>query len=85
LQGDVAYNTGLTPKASGVTWNGKQYSADRLPEFLERLRAVGVTRATAAHTPAAPTATAKMSRFIASVDPSALCGTRRSREARPPL
>jgi quercetin dioxygenase-like cupin family protein len=43
LQGDVAFNMGLTPKAGEVTWGDKQYSADQLPEFLMRLRAAGVT------------------------------------------
>jgi quercetin dioxygenase-like cupin family protein len=43
LQGDVAFNTGLAPKAGDVTWGDKQYSADQLPEFLLRLRAAGVT------------------------------------------
>ena len=43
LQTDVAYNTGLAADANGITWDGKQYSADRLPEFLIRLRAAGVT------------------------------------------
>ena len=43
LQGDVAYNTGLAAQANGLTWNGKQYAADQLPEFLKGLRAAGVT------------------------------------------
>lgn len=43
MQDDLAYNTGLTTKADGVTWEGKQYSADQLPEFLMRLRSAGVT------------------------------------------
>jgi quercetin dioxygenase-like cupin family protein len=43
LQGDIAFNTGLAPKADGITWGDKQYSADQLPEFLLRLRAAGVT------------------------------------------
>lgn len=43
MQGDVAYNTGLTAQADGLTWNGKSYTADQLPEFLQRLRAIGVT------------------------------------------
>jgi hypothetical protein len=43
LNGDVAYNTGLPITANGLTWNGKQYTADQLPEFLIMLRSVGVT------------------------------------------
>lgn len=43
LQGDVAYNTGLTTLADGIAWAGKKYSADQLPEFLRGLRAAGVT------------------------------------------
>ena len=43
LQGDVAYNTGIKADAAGLTWQGKQYSADKLPEFLMRLRSAGVT------------------------------------------
>ena len=43
LQTDVAFNTGLTAKSNGVTWQGKQYTADQLPEFLMRLRTAGVT------------------------------------------
>jgi len=43
LQGDVAYNTGLATQARGLTWNGRQYSADQLPEFLRALRTAGVT------------------------------------------
>jgi len=43
LQGDVAYNTGLATTTTGLTWGGKQYSADQLPEFLARLRTAGVT------------------------------------------
>ena len=43
MQGDVAYNTGLATTTAGLTWGGKQYSADQLPEFLGRLRAAGVT------------------------------------------
>ena len=43
LQADLAYNTGITAEANGLTWQGKQYSADQLPEFLMRLRSAGVT------------------------------------------
>jgi quercetin dioxygenase-like cupin family protein len=43
LNGNLAYNTGLTADANGLTWNGKQYTADKLPEFLAGLRAAGVT------------------------------------------
>ncbi len=43
LKADVAYNTGITAEAGGLTWQGKQYSADQLPELLMRLRSVGVT------------------------------------------
>jgi quercetin dioxygenase-like cupin family protein len=43
LQADLAYNTGITAEANGLTWQGKDYGADRLPEFLMRLRSAGVT------------------------------------------
>jgi quercetin dioxygenase-like cupin family protein len=43
LQADLAFNTGLTTTASGLTWEGKKYSASQLPEFLARLRSEGVT------------------------------------------
>jgi quercetin dioxygenase-like cupin family protein len=43
LQGDVAYNTGLPTSTTGLTWNGRQFSASQLPEFLKGLRAAGVT------------------------------------------
>jgi len=43
LQADLAFNTGITAQANGLTWEGKQYSADQLPEFLMRLRSAGVT------------------------------------------
>jgi quercetin dioxygenase-like cupin family protein len=43
LQGDLAFDTGLDAEANGLTWQGKEYSADQLPEFLMRLRAAGVT------------------------------------------
>jgi quercetin dioxygenase-like cupin family protein len=43
LQADLAFNTGLVEQANGLTWEGKQYTADQLPEFLGRLRAEGVT------------------------------------------
>jgi quercetin dioxygenase-like cupin family protein len=42
LQADLAYNTGLTAQPNGITWRGKQYGADKLPEFLARLRSDGV-------------------------------------------
>jgi quercetin dioxygenase-like cupin family protein len=43
LQTDLAFNTGITAEANGLTWQGKQYAADQLPEFLTRLRKAGVT------------------------------------------
>ncbi len=43
LKADLAFNTGLTAESTGLTWKGKQYSADQLPEFLRRLRNEGVT------------------------------------------
>ena len=43
LQADVAYNTGLAVGTTGITWDGKQYTANQLPEFLIRLRSAGVT------------------------------------------
>ena len=43
LKGDLAFNTGLVSQANGLTWNGKQYAAEQLPEFLGRLRSDGVT------------------------------------------
>jgi quercetin dioxygenase-like cupin family protein len=43
LQADLAFNTGLATEANGITWQGKQYRADQLPEFLSRLRTGGVT------------------------------------------
>ena len=43
LQGDVAYNTGIKADPASLTWQGKQYAADKLPEFLMRLRSAGVT------------------------------------------
>jgi quercetin dioxygenase-like cupin family protein len=43
LQTDLAFNTGLTVAANGLTWQGKQYTVDQLPEFLTRLRTAGVT------------------------------------------
>jgi hypothetical protein len=43
LNADLAFNTGITEAASGLTWSGKQYTADELPEFLMRLRTAGVT------------------------------------------
>lgn len=43
LNGDVAFNTGLPVTANGLTWNGKKYTVDQLPEFLSMLRSQGVT------------------------------------------
>ncbi|HWE83004.1 MAG TPA: cupin domain-containing protein [Gaiellaceae bacterium] len=43
MQADLAFNTGLTAEANGVTWGDRKYSTDQLPEFLMRLRAAGVT------------------------------------------
>lgn len=43
LSADLAYDTGITAKADGLSWRGKQYSAEQLPEFLAQLRAAGVT------------------------------------------
>jgi quercetin dioxygenase-like cupin family protein len=43
LQADLVYNTGLTADEKGITWDGKDYAAEKLPEFLSRLRAAGVT------------------------------------------
>jgi quercetin dioxygenase-like cupin family protein len=43
LQADLAFNTGITPQANGVSWEGRQYSVNQLPEFLMRLRSEGVT------------------------------------------
>jgi quercetin dioxygenase-like cupin family protein len=43
LQADLAYNTGIKAEATGLTWQGKEYGADQLPEFLKRLRSAGVT------------------------------------------
>lgn len=43
LNGDVAFNTGLPVTANGLTWNGKKYTVDQLPEFLAMLRSQGVT------------------------------------------
>lgn len=42
LQADLAFNTGLSAEANGLTWIGKHYGADQLPEFLIRLRSAGV-------------------------------------------
>jgi quercetin dioxygenase-like cupin family protein len=42
LQADLAFNTGLTTAANGITWQGKRYTVDQLPEFLTRLRTAGV-------------------------------------------
>jgi quercetin dioxygenase-like cupin family protein len=43
LQTDLAFNTGLTVAANGITWDGKQYGADQLPQFLVHLQSAGVT------------------------------------------
>jgi quercetin dioxygenase-like cupin family protein len=43
LQADLAFNTGITAEATGLTWEGKRYAADQLPEFLARIRSEGVT------------------------------------------
>ena len=43
LQDNLAFNTGLTTQAAGVTWGSTTYTADQLPEFLMRLRNAGVT------------------------------------------
>jgi quercetin dioxygenase-like cupin family protein len=43
LQADLAFNTGLTTEANGLTWEGRKYSANQLPEFLARIRSEGVT------------------------------------------
>src|SRR5215813_14552825 len=43
LQADLAFNTGIAAQATGIAWQGKQYSVDQLPEFLSRLRMAGVT------------------------------------------
>jgi hypothetical protein len=43
LNGDVAFATGISVEASGVSWGAKHYGADQLPEFLVRLRSQGVT------------------------------------------
>jgi cupin domain len=43
LNGDVAFATGLGVTSNGVSWGGKQYTGDQLPELLVRLRSQGVT------------------------------------------
>jgi quercetin dioxygenase-like cupin family protein len=43
LQDNLAFDTGLTVQATGVTWGTTAYTADQLPEFLTRLRNAGVT------------------------------------------
>ena len=44
LQGEtLAYNPDVTSAANGLTWDGKQYSASQLPEFLGHLRSAWVT------------------------------------------
>jgi quercetin dioxygenase-like cupin family protein len=42
LQDNMAFNTGLVVPANGITWEGKQYSSQQLPEFLTMLRNQGV-------------------------------------------
>src|SRR5213078_3687831 len=43
LKADLAFNTGLSSEANGLTWQGQKYATDQLPEFLMRLRTAGVT------------------------------------------
>jgi hypothetical protein len=43
MNGDVAFATGVSVAAKGITWGDTQYTADQLPEFLIRLRSQGVT------------------------------------------
>jgi len=43
LQDNMAFNTGLDVQANGITWEGRQYTAQQLPEFLMKLRGEGVT------------------------------------------
>jgi quercetin dioxygenase-like cupin family protein len=43
LQDNMAFNTGLEVQANGIGWEGKQYTAQQLPEFLMKLRSEGVT------------------------------------------
>ena len=43
LQDDMAFDTGLSVPASGLTWQGHQYTVEQLPEFLMKLRSDGVT------------------------------------------
>lgn len=43
LDGDVAFNTGITVTGDGLTWGSKRYTADQLPEFLAARRVEGVT------------------------------------------
>lgn len=43
LDGDVAFDTGLAVTGNGLTWGGKHYSVEQLPEFLMARRAGGVT------------------------------------------
>ena len=43
LNGDVAFDTGLPMTGNGLTWGGRHYSVDQLPEFLTARRADGVT------------------------------------------
>jgi quercetin dioxygenase-like cupin family protein len=42
MQADLAYNTGFA-QGGGLTWRGKKWSQDQLPEFLVMLRQNGVT------------------------------------------
>jgi len=43
LQDNMAFNTGLNVPASGLSWEGRKYTAQQLPEFLTMLRTGGVT------------------------------------------
>jgi hypothetical protein len=43
LQDTMAFDTGLVAAANGTTWEGRQYTAQQLPEFLMKLRNEGVT------------------------------------------
>ena len=43
LNGDVAFDTGLPVTGNGLTWGGRHFGVDQLPEFLMARRADGVT------------------------------------------
>jgi len=43
LQDNMAFATGLTVPANGITWEGRKYTSQQLPEFLTTLRTGGVT------------------------------------------